>query len=556
MSEMERTRRIISLALVCALVSLGSVAQAQRTATGYSRYQIGQIINRVQSDTDRFRATFTDAVNQSNIDNTRREQNADVYLNDLTSAVSQLRSRFDRRQAVAADAQLVLDRATLVENFMRRNQFGGQVDTDWSTVRNDLNNLATAYGIRWRGNGGYNRNNPNGGYGNNGGYNNNNGGYGNNNGGYGNNNGGYGNNGYNTDARLTGTFRLDPSRSDDPRVQAQNAVRSVRWSDRQRVLESLSQRLTPPDSLAIQRRGNQVTIASTRAPQIDFTADGTTRTEQTPNGRTVRVSANLSGDQLMVSTTGNTGNDFNVTFRPIDNGRSLEVTRRISDVSLNVPVTVRSVYTRTADVAQFDVYQGGGYGNNPNGGSYPTTTTTASGQFIVPDGATLVATLDNNLSTSTANEGDTFSMTVREPAQFAGARIDGHVSSISRSGRVSGRSSLTFNFDRITTSDGRSYAFSGFVDTVRATNGETVRVDNEGTVQDSNQTTRTEQRAAIGTGIGAIIGAIAGGGKGAAIGAILGAGAGAGSVYAQGRDDLNLTSGSEVTIRASSPRVQ
>jgi hypothetical protein len=53
--------------------------------------------------------------------------------------------------------------------------------------------------------------------------------------------------------------------------------------------------------------------------------------------------------------------------------------------------------------------------------------------------------------------------------------------------------------------------------------------------------------------VGAIIGAIAGGGKGAAIGAILGAGAGAGSVYVQGREDLELMSGSEVTLRASAP---
>lgn len=62
------------------------------------------------------------------------------------------------------------------------------------------------------------------------------------------------------------------------------------------------------------------------------------------------------------------------------------------------------------------------------------------------------------------------------------------------------------------------------------------------------------QRAAIGTAVGALIGAIAGGGKGAAIGAVIGAGAGAGSVYVQGRDDLNLSSGTELTIRASAPR--
>ncbi len=91
------------------------------------------------------------------------------------------------------------------------------------------------------------------------------------------------------------------------------------------------------------------------------------------------------------------------------------------------------------------------------------------------------------------------------------------------------------------------------LETVTPRNGQSVRVDTEGMIRDQNQTTRTEERAAIGTAVGAIIGAIAGGGKGAAIGAVLGAGAGAGSVYAEGTDDLYLDRGTELVIRASAP---
>jgi len=81
-----------------------------------------------------------------------------------------------------------------------------------------------------------------------------------------------------------------------------------------------------------------------------------------------------------------------------------------------------------------------------------------------------------------------------------------------------------------------------------------MRVGTEGSVRESSQTNRTVKRTAIGTAIGAIIGGIAGGGSGAAIGAAVGAGAGAGSVYVQGRNDLELMSGSELTIRSSAPR--
>src|SRR5204863_6670335 len=131
--------------------------------------------------------------------------------------------------------------------------------------------------------------------------------------------------------------------------------------------------------------------------------------------------------------------------------------------------------------------------------------------------------------------------------------IEGYVTSVDRGGRVSGRSQMTLDFDTIRLRDGSSSRFAGILENVRTPNGDVVRIDNEGTVRDTDQTNKTVTRTAIGTAVGAIIGAIAGGGKGAAIGAIVGAGAGAGSVYVQGTDDLNLLSGTEITIRATGP---
>jgi len=109
-------------------------------------------------------------------------------------------------------------------------------------------------------------------------------------------------------------------------------------------------------------------------------------------------------------------------------------------------------------------------------------------------------------------------MRVTGPREFEGAMIEGHVSQVERSGRLTGRSVLTLDFDSIRLRDGRSYQFGGIVEEVRETDGDIVRVDTEGTVRDDNQTSRTTTRTAIGTAVGAIIGAIAGGGKGAAIG--------------------------------------
>jgi hypothetical protein len=227
------------------------------------------------------------------------------------------------------------------------------------------------------------------------------------------------------------------------------------------------------------------------------------------------------------------------------------------NTNLSRPVIVQSIYERTSPTAQFNIYNGPqDYPSNAGNGGYGTGTGsgTSSANFVVPDGTTLVARLDTNLTTATARDGDRFTMTVQDPGQYQGAIIEGTVSNVARSGRVTGRSQMTLNFDSIRLRDGGTYRFAGVVQGVRSNNGETVRVDNEGAVRDNSQTTKTEQRAAVGTAVGAIIGAIAGGGKGAVIGGILGAGGGAGSVYVQGRNELELLPGSEVTILSSAPR--
>jgi hypothetical protein len=437
-----------------------------------------------------------------------------LLVRDFNDNVRRLRDRFDRRQATTSDVQQVLDLASRVDDFVRRNSLDAQTVNYWSSMRVDLNQLARAYNLNWQqSTGSYPP---------------------------------YGNSTYGNQYGsriLTGTYRLDTASSEDARLAAEQATRDLSSYERRRVLDSLNQRLDPPEQIAIDVRGRTVTLASTKAPQITFDADGRERIETTGTGRTIRARATLNGDQLTVSSTGDSGNDFIVTFQPIDS-QHLRVTRQVYVPGLSQPIVVQSTYQKTADVARFDIY------NQQSYPSYPSST----GGFVVPDGTRVVGVLDDILSTRTAAVGDRFTMRVTEPPEFEGATIQGHVSQIQRSGRLTGRSVMSLDFDNIRLrDDGRSYRFAGLVEGVRTTNGETVRVDTEGAVRDESQTTKTEQRAAIGTAVGAIIGAIAGGGKGAAIGAILGAGGGAGSVYVEGRNDLELARGSQIIIRAGAP---
>jgi hypothetical protein len=291
-----------------------------------------------------------------------------------------------------------------------------------------------------------------------------------------------------------------------------------------------------------------VTLASTRSPQVNVNADGMEHVESYPNGRTSRVRASISGDVLTIVSNGDRANDFTVTINPVDNGRRLLVTRSLYAERINQPVVVRSYYDRVSDVAQLNLY------NPATGGVRGSNTATVSGNFIVPDGTQLVTLLQTNLNTNSTREGDRFALVVTSPSLYDGALIEGHISNLSRGGRVSGRSELTLNFDTIRLRDGRTYQFAGTTMAVRTPRGELVRVDTEGAAESDSRTNTTIARTAIGTAIGALIGAIAGGGEGAAIGAAVGAGAGAGSVYVQGSQDLALPINTEVTLRASAPR--
>jgi hypothetical protein len=472
--------------------------------------ELNQLIRRIETGGDRFRSSLTDAFDRDRYNQTKSEGDMTVAVGDLKNATDQLRNRFDARQPVHEYVERVLARATPIDTYLRSNRLTTRAQNDWTTLRGDLNTLAAAYNLSTNWQSGPDQRGLQA--------------------------------GYNSDGRLTGTFRLDARRSDNPSDVADRVTRSLAKNERQSVHDRMFARLESPEMLAMQRSGSTMTMASSRAQQATFEADGVERQEQL-NGRSSKVTATLSGNQLGVRSTGYRENDFNVTFESIENGAALRVRREIYSERLNQPVVVNSIYNRTSDVAQWNVYEASGPGNSG----------TNNGEFIMRDGETVVAVLNNDLTTKQAKQGDRFTMTVRDNGQYEGAIIEGTVATVDQGGKLTGRSGMTLDFDTIRLRNGQTYKFAGVLTSVRTLNGDTVKVDNEGSAQGDNQTTQTVTRAGIGTAIGALIGAVAGGGKGAAIGAAIGAAGGAGSVYVTGKENLDLPTGTELTIRSSAP---
>jgi hypothetical protein len=152
-------------------------------------------------------------------------------------------------------------------------------------------------------------------------------------------------------SRLVGTYRLNTARSDNASATVYGATNSLPEEDQLLILGGLMSRLESPDVLVIEQRGQAVTISPSNAPGVTFAADGRERPVRVANGRTVRARSTLTGGRLVVSSKGDRGTDFDVTFELRDEGRGLDVTRRIHADRYTQPFVVRSFYDRIPDEA-------------------------------------------------------------------------------------------------------------------------------------------------------------------------------------------------------------
>jgi DNA-binding TFAR19-related protein (PDSD5 family) len=489
-------------------------ATSQKIPSRVDDKHVEQLLKQIGKKADNFDKGLDRAFDDGRIDDSRRTDELRRSVKDFRQATDRLRDRVKDHQSNTLDAEEVLRRGVSINATMQRYQLSTQAEKDWLSLRGDLDTLARAYNVAWNWSNpvytAYTPAQPGAGFQN----------------------------------RLTGTYQLENNRSDDPRRAAELAVRDVPSDQRQRTYQSLLTRLEAPELIAIERNDTSVTMASTRGGRVTFEADGRDYRERWSTDRTMNTRATLEGDRLVVATTGNRGSDFTATFDPTENGRSLQMTRTIDDQGLRQPVTVRSSYQRLSDAAQWDV----------DGRGSHTDATSLGGDFVVRNGSRLVASLDNALSTTTAREGDPFTMTIHSPSQYEGAVVQGFVSSATESGRLTGRAGMTLDLRSIRLRNGRSSEFDGVIEEIRTPDGETVRVDREGDVDsEDSQTRKTVERGAIGAALGAVIGAVVGGGSGAAIGAAIGAGAGAGSVIVGGRDRLDLPRGTQLTITSGDP---
>jgi hypothetical protein len=157
----------------------------------------------------------------------------------------------------------------------------------------------------------------------------------------------------------------------------------------------------------------------------------------------------------------------------------------------------------------------------------------------IPEGATLPLVLETAMSSATSQAGDRVVARLAEDVRVgekvvvpAGSEVRGRVTAAVPSGKVKTRARLAFDFETLVL-DGKGHAIGASAIDI--------------TARDTHK--KDAATIGIGAGAGAIVGAIANGGKGAAIGTLIGGAAGTGVVLTNTGKEVQLGSGTRVTVR-------
>jgi hypothetical protein len=148
--------RAICLALVILGVSMGvtldavDAAQGQNQVRTYSKADVERLIKDVEQSSKEFQRDFDTWLDRSSLDGQEKEDRYNKQVKDLTSALSTLRSNFDRRNdwwLARSDMQRVLNAATAVNSALSDRQVRGSLNRQWGALRRNLNRLADAFNL-------------------------------------------------------------------------------------------------------------------------------------------------------------------------------------------------------------------------------------------------------------------------------------------------------------------------------------------------------------------------------------------------------------------------
>lgn len=137
-----------TLLAVVALMGFVTTIQAQKPYRE-THEQVKGIIQRIEKGAEAFRGSLLDALLQTRLDHTQREDTITHFIKDFEEATNRLKDRFHDDNTAEAAVEEVLWRGVIIEDFMSHHGLTQRAQRDWREVHQNLNALARAYHIGW-----------------------------------------------------------------------------------------------------------------------------------------------------------------------------------------------------------------------------------------------------------------------------------------------------------------------------------------------------------------------------------------------------------------------
>ena len=98
----------------------------------------GRLLKQLEDDSDRFSNTVAKALDSGPHDGTAAEDEMLRYVRDFEDSIDKLKEAYEKKQQTGLMARQLQTKSKTIDKFLKKNDLGGSVATDWGTVKADL----------------------------------------------------------------------------------------------------------------------------------------------------------------------------------------------------------------------------------------------------------------------------------------------------------------------------------------------------------------------------------------------------------------------------------
>jgi hypothetical protein len=116
--------------------------------TAKAQEDVGRLLKQLEEHSDRFSKSLNQGLDSSPINGTNTEDEINNYVKQFEDSTDKLKKNFDKGQDNRVAVRDVVSRAKTINGFLKKHPVNSTVETDWTSVRSDLDRLAKAHKVK------------------------------------------------------------------------------------------------------------------------------------------------------------------------------------------------------------------------------------------------------------------------------------------------------------------------------------------------------------------------------------------------------------------------